>query len=302
MLLISISTFAGEKTGTTSGAFLKISALPGIAAMGNSYSSLSLGPGSAAYNPAGIIGSNNFDFALSYTRWFADISNNFFGAVYNSRHGSFGFSLISLSTDDMEITTPNAVYGTGEYFKSSEYAVGLSYAEKMTDKLNLGATIKVIKSFLYNDQYSANAIAFDAGTIYNLNDKYSLGITLKNLGSDIKYINESNNLPASLSLGFSGRESFGGIHHILWALQAIRYSDSDEKYSFGIEYNYNSVLYIRTGYQFAFGSESESNAENISGGIGINYYIYDLLMKLDYSYTNYKWLSGIHRISLQVGI
>ena len=300
--IISIDIFAGEKTGTSSGAFLKISPLPTVSGIGNAYTSLFLGAGSMAYNPAGIFSANSIDLVFSYNKWFGDINHNYFGAVYNSEYGSFGFSLINLSTGDMEITTPDHIYGTGENFRASEYAFGVSYSCKFTDKLHIGATAKIIKSYLFDDNYSDAAYCFDVGTIYNLNKKINFGIALKNLGSDLKYLNESYNLPASLSIGLSGTERINSDHEFLWSSQILRYSDSDENYSIGIEYNYKKMLFIRSGYKFAFGNESGSNTENISCGLGFNQTISDILFKLDYSFTNYKYLPGVHRLSIQIEI
>jgi len=255
-----------------------------------------------AYNPAGLTGKYDYDMLISHTKWFAGISGKFMGIAYNSGIGFLGLSMISLGTDDMEITTPEHFSGTGEYFRSSEYAFGLTYANNFTDKLSLGATFKVIKSFLMNDNLSSSGLVFDIGTIYNISENYSFGIALKNLGPDIKYINESYSLPASLSAGISGTNYFFTDHNILWAFQGLRYSDSDEKYSVGIEYGYKNTFFIRTGFQFEIGEEYGNTTEIFSGGIGFNYSVSGILCKLDYSYSNYKWLPAVHRLSIQIGL
>ncbi len=302
LILSSPNIFAGEKTGTTSAAFLKINPLPIISAMGNSYTSLFLGAGSMACNPAGMAAKKDIDMILSYNKWIADISNSYLGFVYNSNYGSFGISVTSLSTDDMAVTTPENALGTGENFKASEYAFGLSYSQKFTDKLSLGLTVKAIKSYLYNNLYSDAAFAFDIGTIYGLNEEINFGIALKNLGTDVKYINESYNLPASLSIGLSGIKWLNEENRLLWAVQVLRYSDSDENYSIGLEYGYKNTLFLRAGYKFAFGTENGNNTENISCGLGFNQDISGFLFKLDYSFTNYKYLPGVHKFSLQIEI
>lgn len=292
---------AGDKNGTSSGSFLKISLIPRAASLGNSFAALNLGSSSLVYNPAGIFTDKLMDISVAHTDWFAGIDVNYLGVVHNSTFGSIGLSAIALSTGDMEITTPEQFQGTGEYFRASEFAFGAVYAKKISEKLIVGGSVKILKSYLFNDGYSASAFALDMGTLYKVSESLTFGVTLKDLGTDLKYISESFNLPTSISAGVTGTEFITENQQILWVLQGSKYSDSDEIYSMGIEYSYNNLLFIRSGYKHNSGNKFSMNNENFSFGAGFNFRISGYDIKTDYSYTNYKWLTGVHRISLQTG-
>lgn len=291
---------SGEKTGTTSANFLKISPLPKIVSLGNAYSALNIGSGALVYNPAGACINNSFDVSLSYNKWFGDISNNYFGVVYKSNVGFFGISILNISTGDIEITTPEKYNGTGYYYNAKEFLFGLTYSDYFTDKLQFGITTKFIKSYLFKNIYSSSTFALDIGTIYNFSNNYTFGITLKNLGNDIKYINESSNLPTSLSIGFCGNENVNNFHNFLYAIQLLRYSDSKEIFSIGFEYGYNNILFMRIGSHFIIDEKQDNQVEKFSTGFGINLTINKIYLKLDYSYSNNKWLSDVHRISISL--
>lgn len=295
-------TLSGEKTGTSSANFLKISPLPKIVSLGNAFSSLNLGSGSLAYNPAGICTNNSFDVSLSYNKWFGDISNNYFGAVYKTNIGFFGISMINISTGDIEITAPDKYDATGYYYNAQEFLFGLTYSDYFTDKLQVGITTKLIKSYLFKNFYSSSTFALDIGTIYNFSNKYTFGITLKNLGNDIKYINESSNLPTSLSIGFCGNENLSIIHNFFYTIQLLRYSDSNEILSLGFEYGYNNIFFMRIGSQYLIGERQDNQVERFSTGFGINFTINKINLKIDYSYSNNKWLSDVNRISINLSL
>ena len=73
-------------------------------------------------------------------------------------------SLISLRTDDMEITTETQPFGTGTYFSFGDVAVALSYARKMTDQFSFGVTARYVEETL--DILKMRGILFDLGTYY----------------------------------------------------------------------------------------------------------------------------------------
>lgn len=298
LLLACVSTSdAGNRSGSVTAQFLKLPVSARGAAMGNAQVALADGPISLAYNPAGVLTTQNFSFGGTYNAWFADIGHSFFGAVTNlNEWGMVGVGVTVLTTDDMIVTTPAFPEGTGELFKASDYAFTLSYARQISEQFGLGLSAKYIKSFLYNSDITANSIAFDIGSLYDIPVlRTRLGISVTNLGRDLTYLNEPYSLPTALKFGARTTLYEAENHLVYGAFQVGRPNDADEQYNLGVEYIFQNMVAFRTGYKFNY------DAENWSGGFGVNLSPVGVAGMLDYAYTNYKYLPGTHMFSLELG-
>src|SRR5512140_3132212 len=202
---------AGDRSGIVSGNFLKIPVNARIVGMGGTSVALIDNASCLAYNPSGMVyvrqeeKTSQFQYGISasYTQWIADIKHSFFGVVLNvDGSGAIGLGTAILTTGDMEVTTPAFPDGTGENFKASDYAFILALARQISDKFSVGVSVKYIRSYLFNAEYGASCFAFDAGTIYEIPALRSrLGMSVSNLGSDMKFINEAYSLPTALRFG-----------------------------------------------------------------------------------------------------
>lgn len=289
---------AGNRSGTVTGQFLKIPVNARAAAMGNAQVALAEGASSIAFNPAGTLSVQTVGFGGTYNAWFADITHSFIGVAANLQElGTIGFGVTLLTTDDMAVTTPAFPEGTGEFFKASDYAFTFSYARQITDQFGLGLSAKYIKSNLYNSDISSNSVAFDIGTLYDIPVlKTRLGISVNNLGKDLQYINEQYSLPTALRFGSRTTVLDGSNGHLLYvAFQIGRPNDADEQYNLGIEYVFQNLVSLRTGYRFNY------DTENWSGGMGVSLQSLGIEGKIDYCYTNYKYLPGTHMFSTEIG-
>ena len=73
----------------------------------------------------------------------------------------------------------------------NDYMASLGYGERIGN-VNLGLALKYIHSTLVED-YSASAVAVDAGTIYNTPiEGLSVGLSLLNIGSEMICVSENN--------------------------------------------------------------------------------------------------------------
>ena len=105
-LLIIVSTiFAGEssKNGTTAAQFLKIGVGARPMGMAGSYAAQSDDIYSLYWNPAGITKIKGISFTGVHTRWFADITHQFFGLVLPlNGSSSIGAHATVLNMDDID--------------------------------------------------------------------------------------------------------------------------------------------------------------------------------------------------------
>jgi hypothetical protein len=236
-------------------------------------------------------------FGGTYNAWFADITHTFYGAAVNlQEYGTVGAGITMLTTDDMEVTTPLFPDGTGELFKATDLAFTLTYARQISEEFGLGLSAKYVKSYLFNKDVGANSVAFDIGTLYDIPMlRTRLGISVTNLGRDLKFLNEQYSLPTALRFGARVNVFQEDVNLVYLAVQIARPNDSDEQYNLGLEYTYDNLVSLRGGYRFNY------DTENVSGGIGLDLAQIGVEGKLDYAYTNYKFLPGTHMFSLEIG-
>ena len=153
-----------NKAGTSAAQFLKIGV--GARAMGMGGATVGIvDDASAAYwNPAGLAGVQSFTLMGTHTRWFADVTHQYFGLVLpvGDDH-RIGVSATVLSVGDIEITTEDQPRGTGDFYSATDVAVGLSYSGRLVEFFSFGATVKYVTQSIYNE--SASAMAVDLGTV-----------------------------------------------------------------------------------------------------------------------------------------
>jgi hypothetical protein len=297
LCLLGATALAGNRSGIVTAQFLKLPVSARAVAMGNAQVAMAEGAISMAYNPAGILTTQQFAFGATYNQWYADISHSFFGLAANFQEwGTVGVGVTTLATDNMAVTTPAFPEGTGEFFKAAEYAVTVSYGRQISEDFSLGLSFKWINSNLYNDEINADAIAFDIGSLYDVPVlRTRLGISVTNLGRDLRYLNEQYSLPTALRFGARTNVYQTDYHRVYAVAQVGRPNDSDEQYNIGVEYTYQALFSLRSGYRFNY------DTENWSAGVGVMLASLGIDGTIDYAYTNYQFLPGTHMFSLELG-
>jgi len=295
-LSLSAAGVGGNRSGTVTGQFLKLSTGARAVAMGGAQVAVATGVNSMAYNPAGILAVKNYGFGATYTQLYADIQHSYVGAAKALPGiGVVGVSVVMLSTDDMAVTTPAYPEGTGEYFKASDYAIGVSFARQVTDQFSVGVNGKIIKSYLFNSEVGTNSFAFDIGTLYDIPVLRShIGVSLTNLGKDLTFVNETYSLPTALRFGVLVDLIKDETNTVVTTMQITRLNDADEQYNVGGEYVFNGMFALRGGWKFAY------DQEDVTGGFGVMLNSFGVGGTLDYAYNNFKYLPGTHTITFEV--
>ena len=87
-------------------------------------------------------------------------------------------------------------------FRASEYAFSLSFARQVSEQFRVGINGKIIQSYLYDREIGTSSFAVDVGTLYDIPIlKSHIGVSLTNIGQDLKYVNETYSLPTALRFG-----------------------------------------------------------------------------------------------------
>jgi len=195
--------------------------------MGEAGGALSDDASASFWNPAGLAFQRGQEVSLTHSNWLPAFqqSDLFYDYVVyrnyvDSWGGAISASITYLSLGEFVVTedSPEPL-GT---FKGYEIAVTGGYATKLFSDLGLGLNLRYIRSSLApivtkgggeGRKGIGSTVSFDIATLWkpsalfglqNLNERFSVGINLSNLGPKITYIDadQADPLPTNLRLSF----------------------------------------------------------------------------------------------------
>lgn len=308
------------RTGTSGAVFLKIIPDARSASLGGAHSGIYGDISSLYWNPAGIAAMNNIGLNAAQVDLFAGISYNFVGIVYPMGGGSaLGFHTIYLNSGEMEETTLSEPEGTGRFFNTASYSLGLTYARHMTDHLMTGITFKYLREDVWLTK--AQSFAFDVGTVLETGILGTrLGMSLTNLGPDLilngDNLEDSETLPDGSSLPLDIATSawtipitfrVGIAIDLLGATSPLASSetnrltlladfndsaDAASRGNFGLEYNWNEIISLRGGNYFNYDEAA------FSYGAGLNYETEGYNIIFDYAVIDYGRLNFVNQFDV----
>lgn len=177
--------------GTTAAEFLLFPASARGAALGNAFSALVSDVSAVHFNPAGLALMGHSAVQASTMRYLADTRYTWVGAGFPMSGGSraLGVSIATFGFGDQPVYTVADPDGeSGETYSVAETAVGLTYAQRFSDRFTAGISGKFV-----NDQLgtvSGRAFAVDFGTMFMATiggRAIRAGFTVQNLGTTIKH-------------------------------------------------------------------------------------------------------------------
>lgn len=300
-----IPVLGAQRTGTAAAQFLKIGVGARAAGMGESFVAVSNDASALYWNPAGITQSTGNEIIVSHTSWLVDIRHQFVGAVVHlSPDDAVGVSLTSVHMDDMPVTTELQPQGNGDFFRFGDLAVGVTYGRKMTPQFSFGGTVRYFVETL--DVLTMRGLVLDFGTYYWMglgSARFSAvvsqfgnqvspsgSLTLLN-GQAVDRFQEFSP-PTTFRFGFAFEPLLEEYQSITTAVQLNHPNDNSENLAFGVEYQWMKTLYARGGYKLNVDEQSFS----LGGGVVTS--IDFVGVNLDYSYTAFGRLGGVHRISM----
>ncbi len=312
-----VPNLGGQRSGISSFQFLKIGADARGAGMGEAIVAVTNDISAIFWNPAGLTNSVADQVIFSHAEWLVDIQHEFAAASYHlDANNIIGVSVISLHTDPMKITTEYLPTGTGNYFNFSDIAIGGTFARKMTDQFSFGTTIKYVRETI-GDLYT-DAIMVDLGTFYYMglgSSRFSVvvsnfgnnvepkGSALNGKGQTIKSF-QNFSPPTMFRLGYAFEPWQNESNRLTASIQLNHPNDNAENIRLGVEYEYDSILFLRAGVKRTIGEsllgKAISTAEDVSFGGGVKLPLGFIVANVDYAFTNFNDLGGVHRISVIV--
>ncbi len=323
LALLTTSGYGFNKTGSSAAQFLKIGVGARASALGESFVAMADDPTCLFWNPAGLVLTGRPEILGTHTEFFADLSHEFVGIVLPlGEFSAMGLSVIALNSGEMEVTTIAEPEGTGAYFSYGGIAVGITYAQFLTERFSTGVTVKYVQERAHNE--NAGAVAFDVGTL--LDTEFlgvRIGMCMSNFGGGMKLagadlITSSDvdpqlggnpetdarletgswPLPLNFRVGIA-TELMGedGIcsseaHRVVIALDGVYTSDNVEKGSMGMEYEFARTLALRVGYKLNY------DEQTLSYGGGLRKEVGGIELKIDYALAKHGRLGDVHRLGL----
>lgn len=298
--------------------FLSLTTDPRAAGMGDAVTSLEWGSQAMFFNPAGMSRFDGYtNVSLGYIDWIADIQYNFATAAFRparGRYGVFGVNVLAVDYGDMQATiradTDEGFIDIGT-FKPTAFAVGVGYANAITERFAVGGNVKFVNQNLGasvlriedGDQVKTdnkvNVVAFDFGVLYNVGFRsLNFAMSVRNFSQEIRYEEELFQLPLTFRIGLSVNmmdifNQHESPHQLIVSVDAERPRDYYEQLKVGGEYTFYNTLSLRAGYVFP------SDEEGISLGVGLQQALSGYHLGVDYAYSSFGIFSNVHRFSLQ---
>jgi len=277
----------------------------GTSLSGSNMSSMT-GVDAIYWNPAGLakLDANNAEVIFSHVTYFADMKLEYLaGGAKLGSLGNLGFSIKTLNIGDIEETTELLPEGTGQIF-SPTYIIGnIGFARQMTDRIRFGTNIKVISENVAN--VSSTGFAFDFGIQYiGGQTGISFGIALKNLGPSMTFngpglekvveinglnyvqraVLQSFDLPTNLELGIGYNLRLNDKMNVNFSGAFQNSSFSSDEWKLGLEYNYNSMFYIRGAVNYLPDKNEDESLFGPTFGAGLRYPFGSFILGFDYAY------------------
>lgn len=185
--------------------FLKIGVGARALAMGEAVTATADGVEAVAWNPAGLAGMPSREFGFTRVAMGQDTRYDFFGVAQPTRVGTFGAAVRHLGQG--RIDGRDAAGKPTGGFTASDTAADLAYGVSASPGLRLGVGVKYITSSIAEAR--ARSAAFDLGGLYRPGrvgpGVAQAGVAVRNLGSRMRFADESSPLPLILAAGVSYR-------------------------------------------------------------------------------------------------
>lgn len=309
--------FGQDKLAQTGLKFLSVTTDARASAMGEATATMTGTSAAMFFNPAGMARMDTrVEVALGQVQWIGDIKYSYASLALNLAEGRYGvFGLTFLSVDYGEVLgtiradNEAGFLDTGA-FSPTGLSVGLGYAKALSDKFSVGGNVRYVKQDLQSSiiglntdgtqmltDNRVNVMAFDFGIVYRTGFKsLDFGMNVRNFSKEIKYQDESFELPLTFEIGLSMNAmdllaAAETQHDFIVSVDAVHPRDYAEQMNIGGEYIFVNAFALRAGYAFP------NDEHNFSAGAGFRR---ASNLALDYAYTPFGIFDPVHRFSVKL--
>jgi hypothetical protein len=293
--------YAGQNTGAD---FLKIPVGARAVSLGNAFTAKAEGVEALNWNPAGLTRFNPIQgkalsgLTLSHQSLIDENSLDTLALSLPFRQTALGFHIRRLTYTEQEVRQMDR--SVGGQFVASDLAAGTAIGINFGHfQLGVGATF--IRQELKGQK--AQTVSFDIGALAQAPRlPFSIGISARNLGPSMTFIEESARLPLTLTLGTAVQ--IGRPFSLSFDVVSKPYQNTTAL-SFGTELLTMGTMALRAGYltQLTKNIAANSSAENtdlnmgrmtgVTAGLGFHFSQFSL----DYALAPFGELGNTHSFS-----
>ncbi|MCK5218658.1 PorV/PorQ family protein [bacterium] len=313
---VKAGPFTQDETGTTAAVFLKAPISPRSIGMGRAFTAVANGPEAVWWNPGGLLAFPRREILLENSLWMNELMLNTVAYMEPlSEDHVLGFMI-----NHMTFSTPMTGYdNTGNLIGDigfTDMAFSLCYATNVFE-IPFGINAKLISSSL--DDVLAIGVAGDVGVIQGFfKDDLLVGLSLKNFGTKLKWLEEAFALPFAMHLGVAYRL----INRDLTLAGDIQMPfDQPPHYHLGVELARKVGMAMKFAVRIGYHTDWQGYSDALNGvnaGIGWEWRIHRRLLSrkgrmigykqkllfllgLDYAWTPNEQLEPSHRFGLRIG-
>ena len=311
-----------EKLAQTGFKFLSIAGDARAAGLSAAMTAREGGAAMLFYNPAGMAWFDGAtDVSLSQTSWIADITHNHGAVALRPAGGRFGVVGVSLSFADYGELT-ETIYADNEQgflelgtFAPSAFAVGVGYANAVTEQFSVGGQVKYASEDLGDavsdvdgaggyerESIQEGTLAYDIGVHYKTGfESLSFAVSARNFAPEVTFAEESFQLPLTLQIGVAMdvldlTSLDPGTHSLIVGVDAANPRDFSEQLKVGAEYTFLDAFSLRGGYTFP------TDEEGVSLGAGVRQRLGGVGFEADYAFTDFGVFSRVHRVAVRFSL
>jgi hypothetical protein len=273
--------------GTTGADILKIGVGARAIGMGEAYVAQADDVSSLYWNPAGLALMQERQASFMYDQMYQDLKFQNANIGIPLENGAIGGSLSYLSYGDIQGFDQSGASIGNQTAYSGVATLGAAW---LGNQWSAGANIKGIQEKLADEKATATAFDLGGNAIYPkpvLGGTLRFGAVVRNLGSDIKFEQQSDPLPMDWKLGVAAVQMMDKKLNV-----SIDYTSpkGDDGYvSGGFEYWLVPFIALRAGY---VNSKTEGNGMRAGIGLRIRG------VSFDYAYAGQGELGMSHRYEL----
>ena len=209
--------------------------------MGSAYSALAKDAYAPVYNPAGLGFLQHPELAAQHLSYLEGIDDEFASYVMPLGKGALGGSIQYLGSGDIAGTGTSGE-SIGDF--SVHYAAySLAYGRKLTDRLALGLTGKMIDAKIADT--SARAYAADLGALLQATDRLAVSATADNIGTPLTFTSQGDTLP----MAFHAGAAYQSEYRLKSTVEGIYNKSGLVSGRAGVEWSPVQMVAIRAGYK-----------------------------------------------------
>jgi long-subunit fatty acid transport protein len=326
LIALSLTTAAAgatgtlEQVGTSMANFLKVGVGARAAGMGDAYVAVCEDASALYWNPGGLDRMQQNEVLFQQNQWLVDTKIYFVGAGYRLPGiGTVGLSAHFFTSGEIEETTLQQPDGTGRTFTAQDFALGVAFSRRITDRFSTGVQVKYIQEALSLEK--ASTLAIDIGSVFvtNFLNNLRVGMALSNLGGKMKLSGSDLSVQYSVNPDYPTKIiradltteewdiplcfRFGLATNLLkqpgyrWTVagEIMDSRDFIHRLAVGSELAFWEKVFLRSGYKF------NTDEDSFTLGAGLNYQWTGLNCRLDYAFVRYGVFDNTQRFSFIFG-